>query len=304
MPVQYPGAVKDPDTGALISDAEVAEIAYTAFADTPQEVTARLVVRRVRDANTQDALFPVWRYHPFFTNTTEPVAQADITHRQHAIIETVFADLIDGPLAHQPSGSFAANTAWAVLAAITHNLLRAAGTLAGNAIGVARGATLRRHLVNVPARFARPQRRPTLHLPTHWPRATAWNMLWHSVFHRRHRSSRGLTPPTPARTGHNRKHQWTRWSRPADPPRPHPGRPAGTPDRARTKINKSVNLRIQAKRWHSPQAPRGRDVASHQQSVAGGRVAPTTVTRQPDYPSGGAVRKPIPLRDGLVGPVL
>ena len=31
-PVRYPGAVCDPDTGALISDAEVAEVSYTAFA--------------------------------------------------------------------------------------------------------------------------------------------------------------------------------------------------------------------------------------------------------------------------------
>ena len=52
-----------------------------------------------RDACYPDALFPVWRYHPFFTNTAEPAAGADITHRRHAIIETVFADLIDGPLA-------------------------------------------------------------------------------------------------------------------------------------------------------------------------------------------------------------
>ena len=53
-----------------------------------------------------DALFPVWRYHPFFTNTELPIEQADITHRQHAIIETVFADLIDGPLAHIPDVIF------------------------------------------------------------------------------------------------------------------------------------------------------------------------------------------------------
>jgi hypothetical protein len=32
-----------------------------------------------------------------------PTAQDDIVHRRHAIIETVFADLIDGPLAHLPS---------------------------------------------------------------------------------------------------------------------------------------------------------------------------------------------------------
>ena len=108
IPVRYPGAVRDPDTGEWISDAEVAEIPYTAFASTTP-VTARLIVRRVKDARHPDTLFPVWRYHPFFTNSTEPAADADITHRRHAIIETVFADLIDGPLAHMPSGRFGAN---------------------------------------------------------------------------------------------------------------------------------------------------------------------------------------------------
>jgi hypothetical protein len=95
--VHYPGAVLDPDTGELISDAEVAETEFTAFASTKKPVTARLVVRRVRDRARTDELFPLWRYHPFFTNNTEPTAAADITHRRHAIIETVFADLIDGP---------------------------------------------------------------------------------------------------------------------------------------------------------------------------------------------------------------
>ena len=146
-PVRYPSAVLDPNTGELISDAEVAEVDYTAFAGTKYEITARLIVRRVRDRNHPDELFPVWR----FTNNTEPVTDADITHRQHAIIESVFADLIDGPLAHMPSGLFAANTAWATPAAITHNLLRAAGTLTDHTH--ARGATLRRHLVKVPARM-------------------------------------------------------------------------------------------------------------------------------------------------------
>jgi hypothetical protein len=68
-PVRYPGAVRDPDTGAWISDAEVAEVPYTAFAATKDRITARLVVRRVKDARYPDALFPVWRYHPFFTNS-------------------------------------------------------------------------------------------------------------------------------------------------------------------------------------------------------------------------------------------
>ena len=128
------------------------------------------MVRRVKDARYPDALFPVWRHHPFVTNSELPTAEADITHRRHAIIETTFADLIDGPLAHIPSGLFAANCAWLACAVITHNLLRAAGTLAGGNHAVARGATLRRDLVNVPARFAAPARRPMLHLPAHWPR--------------------------------------------------------------------------------------------------------------------------------------
>jgi hypothetical protein len=180
-PVHYPGAVLDPDTGELISDAEVAEAEFTAFASTTTPVTARLIVRRVRDRAKTAELFPVWRYHPFFTNSSEPAVQADLTHRQHAIIETVFADLIDGPLAHHPSGRFAANAAWAICAAITHNLLRAAGTLASDHHALARGATLRRHLIAVPARLARPQRRPVLHLPAHWPWAKPWTRLWTSL---------------------------------------------------------------------------------------------------------------------------
>ena len=117
-----------------------------------------------------------WRYHPSFTNSTLPTAQADIVHRRHAIIETVFADLIDGPLAHLPSGHFGANSAWALCAAIAHNLLHAAGTLAGRPR--ARGATLRRQLITVPARLARPARTPVLHLASRWPWAPAWLRLW------------------------------------------------------------------------------------------------------------------------------
>ncbi len=182
VPVRYPGAVIDPDTGELISDAEVAEVEFTAFASTKHPVTARLIVRRVRDQNKLDELFPVWRHHPFFTNNTEPTVQADLTHRGHAIVETVFADLIDGPLAHMPSGRFNANSAWAICAMITHNLLRAAGTLDTGGLAVARGATLRRRIINVPARLARPQRRRVLHLPAHWPWAHQWLTIWQRVF--------------------------------------------------------------------------------------------------------------------------
>jgi hypothetical protein len=189
-PVRYPNAVQDPDTGAWISDAEVAEVTYTAFAGTKDRITARLVVRRVKDARYPDALFPVWRYHPFFTNTDLSTVEADIVHRRHAIIETVFADLIDGPLAHMPSGRFGANSAWVLCAGIAHNLLRAAGTLAGPRYAVARGATLRRRIITVPARLARPARTPILHLPSRWPWAPAWLQLWNQVI--------GHSPPVAA----------------------------------------------------------------------------------------------------------
>jgi hypothetical protein len=69
-PVSYPGAVRDPDTGEWISDAEVAETTYTAFGSTGRPVTARLIVRRVKDARYTDALFSVWRYHPFSPTPT------------------------------------------------------------------------------------------------------------------------------------------------------------------------------------------------------------------------------------------
>ena len=151
------------------------------FASLNDAITARLIVRRVKDARHLDALFPVWRYHPFFTNTDLPVAEADVTHRRHAIIETVFADLIDGPLAHMLSGRFGASSAWVLCAAIAHNLLRAAGTLAGRTHAVARGATLRRKIVNVAARLARPQRRPVLHLPSHCSAVSSLSTLMLSV---------------------------------------------------------------------------------------------------------------------------
>ena len=77
-----------------------------------------------------------------------------------------------------PSGFFGANSAWLLCAAIAHNLLHAAGVLAGGPHATARAATLRRRIVNIPARLARPQRRSVLHLPSDWPWAQAWKALW------------------------------------------------------------------------------------------------------------------------------
>ena len=51
-PISYPKAIWDEDQRRWISDAEVAEVPYTAFTSRKgQEITARLIVRRVRDLN-------------------------------------------------------------------------------------------------------------------------------------------------------------------------------------------------------------------------------------------------------------
>ncbi|AFS16427.1 TnpC protein [Mycobacterium intracellulare subsp. yongonense 05-1390] len=47
-----------------------------------------------------------------------------------------------------------------------------------NRNSVARDATLRHKVVDVSARLTRPQRRPLLHLLSHWPWADAWLTLW------------------------------------------------------------------------------------------------------------------------------
>ena len=106
---------------------------------------------------------------------------ADKTHRGHAIIEQVHADLKNSALAHLPSGVFTANAAWLVLAVIAFNLTRAAATSAGPDLAKATTATIRRKLINVPARVATSARRITLHLPCAWPWETAWTALFDRV---------------------------------------------------------------------------------------------------------------------------
>jgi hypothetical protein len=187
-PITYPQAIWDEDQQRLISDAEVAEVRYTAFASKKgQAITARLIVRRVRDLNRkaaggQDELFAIWRYHALFTDSPFEMIQAEAQHRDHAIVEQVFADLVCGPLAHLPSGHFPANAAWLTLAAICHNLTRTAGCLAGAFHAKARGSTIRGQLIAVAARIARHGRgHITMHLPQGWHRETEWLNLFQAA---------------------------------------------------------------------------------------------------------------------------
>ena len=191
--IEYTDGVFDEATGRWISWAEVAEIGFTAFAGQKkaEQVAGRLVVRRIPDFNAdmhraagQDTLFDTWRFHAFFT-TADPelldTVAADKTHRGHAIIEQVHADLKGSALAHLPSGVFTANAAWLVLAVMAFNLTRAAASLTEPQLAKATTATIRRKLIAVPARVATSGRRVTLHLPTAWPWETAWTRLFDRV---------------------------------------------------------------------------------------------------------------------------
>ena len=200
QPIEYTDAVFDQETGRWVSRAEVAEIPFTAFATQKHSlrVPGRLVVRRIPDLNPhardgQATLFDTWRFHAFFTTTDSTVMDtvtADKTHRGHAIIEQVHADLKSSALAHLPSGMFNANAAWLVLAVIAFNLTRAAASITGPALAKATTATIRRKLIIVPARIASSARRLRLHLPTSWP----WEHAWTELF------THGCGPPAPALT--------------------------------------------------------------------------------------------------------
>ena len=183
--IKYPNAIWDDEQQRWISDAAVAEVPFTAFTSRRkgEHVTGRLIVRRVRRLNPataragQGELFATWRHHAVFTDTALTMLAAEASHRGHAIIENVIADLKDGALAHMPSGKFTANAAWTVLAAIAYNLTRAAGVLASAFHAKATTATIRTQLIAVPARIARSARRSCLHLPAHWPWQDPWTAL-------------------------------------------------------------------------------------------------------------------------------
>jgi hypothetical protein len=197
-PIHYPNAIWDEDEQRLFSDAEVAEVPFTAFTSRRKadHISARLIVRRVRRLNPksvpagQGELFPDYRHHGVFTDSPLTMLQAEKTHRAHAIVEQAIADLKSGALAHLPSGQFASNAAWLVLAAIAFNLTRAAGTIASVFHAKATTATIRRQLIEVPGRLARSARRLVIHLPKDWP----WQDSWEGLF------NAACGPPTPATT--------------------------------------------------------------------------------------------------------
>ena len=178
-PVEYPQAIWDDQLECWVSDAEVAETGNAAFTSKPkkEQVTARLIVRRVRARNDkaaegQDELFPAWRHHARVHRLPVAPVRRPAPRSRH---RRAGHRRPERRPPRSPAGAFNANGAWLVLAAMAHNLLRAAGTRTGTRYAKARTATIGRDLITMPGRTARHGRgNLILHLPAGHHREQAW----------------------------------------------------------------------------------------------------------------------------------
>ena len=184
------------------------ETAWITLTDYPEDGEAqiaetklhgwRLIVRRTRLVGTQADLFPNWQYFAFATNRTEPLLLVEAEHREHAVVELAIRDLKDQALAHFPSGQFAANSAWTVIAALAHNLGRWTSQIGLPHDRTRTAATRRRRLFRIPGRLTRTARQWTLRMPARWP----WQQDFDDALTRIARSPRSPDPaprgtPTP-----------------------------------------------------------------------------------------------------------
>jgi hypothetical protein len=154
--------IDDPDGG-------VAQVAETTLGG------QRLIVRRTRLVGSQATLWPDWRHHAFVTDRQGSAVALDADHRRHAVCELAIRDLKDGAgLRHCPSGSFLANAAWLLVAALAHNLLRWVAAIGLGSTDLVVAKTIRRRLLTLPGRLTRTGGRCLLHLPRDWPWAAAF----------------------------------------------------------------------------------------------------------------------------------
>ena len=135
-------------------------------------------MRRVRNLDDQQQLFPTWRYHAFVTDragTDDGAGRRSPPPRRR---ELAIRDPKQGAgLNHLPSGRFFANAAWLVLVTLAHNLMRWTAILGlGVRDELVVAKTLRRTLLALPGRLTRSARRWKLHLPARWPWAHSFTM--------------------------------------------------------------------------------------------------------------------------------
>jgi hypothetical protein len=154
----------------------------------------RLVVRRTRPTPTnqtdknQTRMWPDFEYHSFITNREGTTVFLDADHRKHAVVELAIRDWKEGAAGdHNPSGVFAANAAWTVIAALAHNMLRWTTALGMGTTGPVVAKTIRRRFLTVPGRATQQSRRTIMHFPRNWP--------WADEFLTAIRRLQALPPP-------------------------------------------------------------------------------------------------------------
>ena len=189
-------------------EAQVAEtdLEMTNSKKRSQRRKVRLVVRRTRLVGPQAELWDNWRHHAFVTNldasatdtdrhhtgedhthteestdtetdASRRLVETDRYHRSHAECELAIRDLKgSGGLAHLPSGSFTANAAWLLCAALAHNLYRQIAILGQTqpSAQLVCGRTIRTRLFGLPGRLVNHGGRPILRLPARWPWAKTY----------------------------------------------------------------------------------------------------------------------------------
>lgn len=140
---------------------------------------------------------------------------SDVASRTSSTTQTSRSEAHDTLGLKMTSGVFTANAVWLVAATMAFNLARAAATLTASPHQPrATTPTIRRKLINLPARIASSARRLHLHLPQDWPWQDAWTAPYEAL-----RRGRVAAPA------------WLKYqSLRAGPPVERPGRPA-TPAR-------------------------------------------------------------------------
>ena len=175
-------------TRQWVSDAEVAEVPFTAFAPETEGPAGRGAVDRAPGARRQPR--PRQRSTPrascsgsgattpMFTDSPLPMLAAEADHRRHAIIEQVIADLKNSALAHLPSGQLRRELR---LAGARRDRVQPHPRRRRARLELPRQSHHRDpapQLINVAARVTRSARRITLRLPAAWPWAAAWQRLF------------------------------------------------------------------------------------------------------------------------------
>jgi len=199
-PIRYPALPGMTQLGRWISDAQVAEVKYTAFTSKKgQAMTARLIVRRVKDLSKKTAIGQGDCSPPGATTPCLPTPRTRCSRQKSTTAATPRPSKSSptGPAARSPTCHRARSPPmppWLALAAISCKL-RAAGCLASLAHAKAKGATVRRDLIAVAARTARHGRgHLTLHPPEGWHREHEWMNLFEAL---RPATRYGLTSPDP-----------------------------------------------------------------------------------------------------------